>query len=59
VKKIKSYNENKKNISRVKHLEMDDGESHKSGFILNTSGFTLSDIKLLTAQSRPPATPPS
>jgi len=26
---------------------MDDGEKHVSGFILNTSGFTLNDVKLL------------
>jgi hypothetical protein len=26
---------------------MDDGEKHASGFILNTSGFTLNDVKLL------------
>jgi hypothetical protein len=28
---------------------MDDGQKHKSGFILNTTGFTLSYLKLLTA----------
>ena len=28
---------------------MDDGENHISGFILNTSGFTLNDVKLLQA----------
>lgn len=28
---------------------MDDGNNHKSGFILNTSGFTLNDVKLLQA----------
>jgi hypothetical protein len=28
---------------------MDDGEYHRSGFILNTSGFTLNDVKLLGA----------
>lgn len=28
---------------------MDDGENHKSGFMLNTSGFTLNDVKLLQA----------
>lgn len=28
---------------------MDDGNNHVSGFILNTSGFTLTDIKLLQA----------
>lgn len=26
---------------------MDDGDNHKSGYILNTSGFTLEDVKLL------------
>lgn len=28
---------------------MDDGDNHKSGYILNTSGFTLEDVKLLQA----------
>ena len=28
---------------------MDDGDNHKSGYILNTSGFTLEDTKLLQA----------
>jgi len=28
---------------------MDDGDNHTSGFILNTSGFTLNDVKLLQA----------
>lgn len=28
---------------------MDDGENHKSGYILNTSGFSLNDIKVLQA----------
>lgn len=28
---------------------MDDGENHKSGYVLNTSGFTLDDVKLLQA----------
>lgn len=28
---------------------MDDGEKHRSGFIFNTCGFTLNDIKLLQA----------
>jgi len=28
---------------------MDDGERHKSGFILNTCGFSLNDIQLLQA----------
>ena len=28
---------------------MDDGDNHTSGFILNTSGFTLDDVKLLQA----------
>lgn len=27
----------------------DDGDNHKSGYILNTSGFTLEDVKLLQA----------
>jgi len=26
---------------------MDDGDNHKSGFVINTSGFTLDDVKLL------------
>jgi len=26
---------------------MDDGDNHKSGYILNTSGFVLEDVKLL------------
>ena len=26
---------------------MDDGNNHRNGYILNTSGFTLKDIKLL------------
>lgn len=25
----------------------DDGDNHRSGYILNTSGFTLKDVKLL------------
>ena len=28
---------------------MDDGDNHKSGYILNTSGFTLEDVKVLQA----------
>jgi hypothetical protein len=28
---------------------MDDGEKHASGFIFNTSGFTLDDVKRLQA----------
>jgi hypothetical protein len=28
---------------------MDDGENHKSGFVFNTCGFTLKDVKLLQA----------
>lgn len=28
---------------------MDDGDNHKSGYILNTSGFTLDEVKLLQA----------
>lgn len=28
---------------------MDDGENHKSGYIFNTSGFSLNDIKVLQA----------
>jgi hypothetical protein len=28
---------------------MDDGDNHKSGYILNTSGFTIEDIKVLQA----------
>ncbi|KAH0602355.1 uncharacterized protein H6S33_008830 [Morchella sextelata] len=38
---------------------MDDGDNHKSGFILNTSGFTLNDVKAhlfgLPLGSRPPS----
>lgn len=26
---------------------MDDGDNHRSGYIVNTSGFTLQDVKLL------------
>jgi hypothetical protein len=29
------------------YLAMDDGENHRSGYVLNTSGFTLKDVKLL------------
>lgn len=28
---------------------MDDGDNHRSGYILNTSGFTLNDVKVLQA----------
>ena len=28
---------------------MDDGDNHRSGYILNTSGFTLDDVKVLQA----------
>lgn len=28
---------------------MDDGDNHKSGYVFNTSGFTLKDVKLLQA----------
>jgi hypothetical protein len=28
---------------------MDDGQKHVSGFVYNTSGFTLKDVKLLQA----------
>jgi len=28
---------------------MDDGDNHRSGYTLNTSGFTLKDVKLLQA----------
>jgi hypothetical protein len=28
-------------------LRMDDGDNHRSGYILNTSGFLLGDLKLL------------
>lgn len=28
---------------------MDDGENHASGYTLNTSGFSLDDVKLLQA----------
>lgn len=29
---------------------MDDGDNHTSGYILNTSGFSLNDVKLLQAK---------
>lgn len=29
------------------YLAMDDGENHRYGYVLNTSGFTLKDVKLL------------
>ena len=28
---------------------MDDGDNHRSGYILNTSGFALNDLKVLQA----------
>ena len=53
------YNEGKKIVplnigslltdKSLAYWVMDDGDNHRSGYILNTSGFTLNDVKVLQA----------